>query len=172
MSLQSINSLANLSGMTYRTIKKRLALHLHPVQEGRSLLYESVEALPILYQVENAQSQYELEAERARLAHHQANNEALKERQLTGELLPAELVIDLGSSLVGAARAKILSLHSKIRSRYPTLDQSIADEIEELSREALRELGSDGLPTELRRRIAPAIRRMDAPAQADDKPVG
>jgi phage terminase Nu1 subunit (DNA packaging protein) len=112
---------------------------------------------------------YDEKLEKARLTHHQANNEALKEQQARGELLPAGLVIEMGAALVAASRAKVLAIHSKCRSRFPGLEQEIADEIEALSREALSELGSDGLPADLRRRIAPAVRRLESAAETPDK---
>lgn len=106
--------------------------------------------------------------ERARLLHHQANNEALKEEINRGELIPAPLVIELCSALVAASRTKVLALHSKLRSRFPGVDEKIANEVETLSHEALRELGSDGIPAELRRRIAPHIRRLESAADTVD----
>lgn len=133
------------------------------------MLFETREALPFLYELDVGEQNFDLTEERARLAHHQANNEALKEKQLSGELLPAELVIELGAALVAAARAKVLAIHSKCRSRFPGLDQDLADEIEDLSREALSELGSDGIPADLRRRFAPAIRRLEPPAETHDQ---
>ena len=38
---------------------------------------------------------YDEKLERARLLHHQANNESMKEATNRGELLPVELVVDL-----------------------------------------------------------------------------
>lgn len=167
MSLEAMSRLTELTGMAYATIKPRLKA-LTPIKDGNALLYESRDALPLLYKVADGPRLYHLEEERARLAHHQANNEALKEKQLNGELLPAELVIDLGSALVGAARSKVLAIHSKIRSRFPGVEQELADEIETLSREALTELGSDGIPADIRRRIAPAIQRLEPTTKPDN----
>jgi hypothetical protein len=79
-------------------------------------------------------------------------------------LLPADLVISLGAALVAAARAKVLAVPSKVRGRFPALDKEVCDEVEQLTKEALTELGSDGLHADIRRRIAPAIRRLDASA--------
>ena len=155
--------------MTHRTIKSRLAEKLDPVIDGRAHKYETRDAFPILYGDGSTEQNFDLTEERARLAHHQANNEALKESQLRGELLPAELVIEMGAALVAAARAKVLAIHSKCRSRFPSIEQDVADEIETLSREALSELGNDGLPADLRRRIAPASRRLESAAETDDQ---
>lgn len=96
---------------------------------------------------------YDEKVERARLLHHQANNEALKEQVNRGELIPAPLVLELGSAVLAATRTKVLAIHSKLRQRFPGIDKAIAEETERLSREALQELGDDGLPSEVRRRI-------------------
>ena len=110
---------------------------------------------------------YDEKLERARLLHHQANNESLKEKTNRGELIPAELVIDLGAALVAAARTRVLAIHSKVRGRFPELESAVLDEIETLTREALTELGSDGLHPDIRRRIAPAVRRLESASEAD-----
>jgi phage terminase Nu1 subunit (DNA packaging protein) len=100
---------------------------------------------------------YDEKLERARLLHHQANNEALKEKTARGELLRSDLVIDLGAVLVAAARTRMLSITSKVRGRFPELEKEVSDEIDSLIREALTELGDDGIHSDIRRRIAPTV---------------
>ncbi len=139
---------------------------------GRGIDYARTQYCEHLREVaagrQSSEADYDLTAERARLAHHQANNEALKEAQVHGDLLPAELVIELCSGLVGAARAKLLAVHNKIRNRFTDLPQETVDEIQQLHHEALEELGSDGLPPEIRRRIQRHIERMEAAAEPAD----
>lgn len=166
MRRESLNSLAELTGFDRRTIKRKIA-HLDIVKDGRSHLYNTADALPLLYSKDGGV--YDAEQERARLLHHQANNEALKEATNRGELFPAVLVIELCSALVSASRTKVLAIHSKLRQRFPSIQSEVADEVEQLSHEALSELGSDGIPADLRRRIAPNIRSLQSAAAADDK---
>ncbi len=75
-----------------------------------------------------------------------------------GELLPADLVILLCAELHKAASTKIQAITSKIRSRMPDLAHEVTDEIDNLIREALEELGTDGIPEPLRKRMAGYLR--------------
>ena len=146
MSLESTNRLSELTGMDVRTIKRRLAT-LQPAVQGRAHTYESRDALPLLYgQADSAA--FDLNQERARLAHHQANNEALREAQNRGELLPRGLVIQTWQGIVAAARARLLALPTK--AAHQLLGARTLAEAEEVVRghvyEALTELARDGLP--------------------------
>jgi phage terminase Nu1 subunit (DNA packaging protein) len=111
---------------------------------------------------------YDLNVERARLAHHQANNEAIKEQVTRGELLPVDLVVALTSSLVAAARSRLLGIASKVRGRFPDLDKEVADEVDALVRQALTELGSNGLHPDLERRCRKGGVGVVAAAESDD----
>lgn len=153
MSLASISRIAELTGFAPRTIKARTE-RLQPVKEGRALLLETRDALPLLYQVDSGQGQYDLEQERARLAHHQANREAMREAEDRGEYVPAHIVAEFGAATVNATKTRLLAIASKLRGRFPDVPQSMVDALDELHREALKELGDDGLHAELRRRLS------------------
>ena len=153
MSLESISRISDLTGVAPRTIKARTE-RLQPVKEGRSLLLETKDALPLIYQVDIGKGQFDLEQERARLAHHQANREAMREAEDRGEYVPAAVVVEFGAATITATKAKLLALPSKLRGRFPDVPQALIDAIAELHREALQELGDDGLHAELRRRIS------------------
>src|SRR5213080_3841216 len=86
--LKSVNQLAELTGRDRRTIKKRL-LNL-PFVDGEkgSHLYESTEALPLIYRVDN------LESARAKQALSTASLNAVKEEELRKEHVPLQLVLD------------------------------------------------------------------------------
>ena len=166
MSLESVSRISDLTGLDRRTIKARIDF-LVPIVEGRSHLYETREVLPVLYGQDDGVI-YDLTEERARLAHHQANNEALKERAARGELIPAEMVIKHGAAMVAAVRAKILAAHNKIRNRFADLSPGAIDEMQNILTEALAELAADGIPEEIRKHIRGYIRRMDTAAEPDD----
>jgi len=117
-------------------------------------LYETRDALPLCYKSDHGQKQFDLEQERARLAHHQANREAMREASERGEYVPAEMVREMGAATVVATKTKLLAIASKLRGRFPDVPQSLIDALHELHREALTELGSEGLHAELRRRIS------------------
>lgn len=85
---------------------------------------------------------YSLETERARLAHHQANNEALKEAQLKGDLIQSGEVQKQWSDAVLSMRNKMLSLPSKLAKIAINADsvREIEREAERLVHESLQEL--------------------------------
>ncbi len=87
---------------------------------------------------------YDYNVERARLAHHQANNEALKEKELRRELMNVDEVERLVSQTVLAARSKLLSLPTKMAgkvqfiSELPIIEGLLRDSVDE----ALHELAA------------------------------
>src|SRR5438093_12459388 len=97
--LKSINQLAELTGRDRRTITKRL-LDL-PFVDGEkgSHLYESTEALPLIFAVDN------LEAARAKQALSQASLNAIREENLRKERVPLQLALDEMDSLFQAIGA-------------------------------------------------------------------
>lgn len=97
---------------------------------------------------------YDEKLERARLLHHQANREAMREAEDRGEYVPAAVVAEFGAATVTATKTRLLAIASKLRSRFPDVPQDLIDALAELHREALQELGEDGLHAELRRRLS------------------
>lgn len=111
---------------------------------------------------------YDEKTEKARLLFHQANLAALNEDVKRAELLPADTVVAVGSAMVAAARAQLLGIHSKIRSRFPGTDTAdIADAVEELVKEALEELSSNEHTNDLVQRVGAHLRGVEATADAD-----
>jgi len=143
MSLESISRISELTGKGSRTIKSRLDT-LTPVQDGKALKYETKEALPLLYGLDT-QGAFDLEQERARLAHHQANNEALKEEVAKKNLIPAEEVLNNWINLVARFKAKMLAIPSKSAHRcaQSTDHHEIESVLKSAITEALNELGND-----------------------------
>jgi len=97
--LKSINQLAELTGRDRRTIKKQLEdLHFVDGEKGAHL-YESTEALPMIYRVDN------LESARAKQALSQASLNAIREENLRKERVPLQLALDEMDSLFQAIGA-------------------------------------------------------------------
>lgn len=113
----------------------------------------------------------ELDPARERALLDRARREAqeLQNSEARGKLIPSEVVVLLGIGLVKAARAKFLALHSKVKSKFPSIGHDVIDEISRLVREALSELGEDGLHPELRERIHETARRLDTASEPDDQ---
>lgn len=156
MSLESLSRLSDLTGFAPRTIKARCE-RLTPIREGKATLYETRDALPMCYRDDIGDKRFDLEQERARLAHHQANREAMREASERGEYIPADIVKEYGAAAMTATKVKLLAIASKLRGRFPEVPQAMIDAIADLHREALQELGEDGLHAELRRRLDPPV---------------
>ena len=141
--LQSISQLSVLTGKARETITKRLE-NISFTKDGKSKLFESVEALPLIYDLDS-QSAYDLQAERARLSHHQANCEALREKQLRKELIPVNEVEEQWTKLISNFRAKMLSLPTKTAHRIAqTSDHAEIEEILKIAvHDSLLELANE-----------------------------
>jgi len=83
--------------------------------------------------------------ERARLTHHQANKTALEEEVLRGDLIPAEEVEQMLTTLVSNARAKFLGLPVKAAQAaiQATEIRDIERDIQALVYEALNEFANE-----------------------------
>ena len=173
MSLESVSRLSELTGLDRRTLKKHL-IEFKPIIEGRSHLYESHDVLRVIYGGASADDLYDLTEERARLAHHQANNEGLKELENKGELVRADEVRAAWEEKTAATRAQLLSLPSKAAPMVVTVDGDVAVEsmLRKMINEALDELAGSGLPREFEKRMDSIGRGMDAAAGSDIERVG
>ena len=141
---QSISELSNLTGMDRRRIRK--ALVDLPSDKGKkgALLYESTDALPLLYILPGDGDTYDLTQERARLAHHQANKADLECEVLRANLIEVELVSDIIGGEYATVRAKLLAMPSKAAPLMVGLDtNAIHGQLQELINEALEELSAD-----------------------------
>lgn len=114
----------------------------------------------------------DIDKERARLVKHQANNEAIKERTATGDLLPVRMVIEICSAGVANCRNRVLSVHNKLRSEFPGLGDEVFQRIESLHHDALSQLGNEGIPTGLAERLSVNLEEHTATAEADVLTVG
>lgn len=87
---------------------------------------------------------YDLEAERARLAHHQANLAALDEEVKRKNLIPADVVESRWQALAANVRAKLLNLPGRGAVKVAGLEsvQEIEKELRALVYEALSELAA------------------------------
>ena len=116
----SISELSDLTGFDRRRIRKELG-DLKAEQGPKSaILYESTEALPVLYMGEG--EHLDANKERARLTHHQANLAELDERTKRGELVPMDTVVSEVSEACSNMRAKLLNLPPKMAAVVVAMD--------------------------------------------------
>ena len=141
----SITELHNLTGLDRRRIRAALVdLESTPGKKG-ALLFESREALPLLFIFPGEGDNLDLTQERARLAHHQANKAALEERKLKGELIAVEEVAEIVGKDYGNVRARLLAIPSKAAPELALQSdpQQAFVVIQTLITEALAELTAD-----------------------------
>ena len=110
----------------------------------------------------------DLNEERARLAHHQANKTAIEESLLKGEVVRTLDVINTWVAMVGAARAKLLGLPTKCASRL--VEGLTTDEkkhiLEEEIRAGLAELSGTGLPRKVAAMLESSGASLETAAEA------
>lgn len=128
----SLNHLSGLTGQSYRTIKKRLTdAGIRPVQDpkkpGCAILFESSEALPVLYGVTSDADQLDLSQERAVLAQEQTRKLKLENDLKEGHLVSTDLVtrtlVQVGKRII----AILDSIPLNIKKRVPVLEGKDVD---------------------------------------------
>ncbi len=132
----TINQLAELTGSTNRTVKKRLA-EVAPVRVSANASYYSPrEALPAIFLGDpSANDSRDLTRERARLAREQADATALKNAQARNELAPVDL-IRWTLNRVGTRIVAILdTIPGNVKRRVPHLS---AAHVELIKREVVK----------------------------------
>ena len=113
----STSYLSQLTGIDRKTIQKRCeGLETKPGPK-QAKTYNSEQALQAIYLGDgNFQSSSK---EQARLHHFRANIEELREAQMRGELMPMSEVVGAVSSMIAEAKAKLLSLPSRVAQSLP-----------------------------------------------------
>src|SRR6266516_2519095 len=106
-----------LTGVHRDTISKRLADLPFEAGKKGAKLYESTEALPLIYAVDN------LEAARAKQALSQASLNAVKEEELRKQRIPRQLALDETDALFQAMGAIL----KNIKELSPTRLNEIFD---------------------------------------------
>src|SRR5213593_3081153 len=99
--LLSINQLSELTGRDRRTITKHLGDLRFVDGEKGAHLYESSEALPLIYRVDN------LEAARAEQARSQTALNKIREENLRKERIPIQIVLDTMDEIFQAIGATL-----------------------------------------------------------------
>lgn len=91
---------------------------------------------------------YDLNAEKARLTHHQANISELEEDTKKGNLIPAEIVKQHWETKAANTRAKLLNLPGRLAVSVVGANtiQDAEKTARQLITEALNELSGNGLP--------------------------
>jgi hypothetical protein len=105
--LLSINQLWELTGRDRKTITKKLEDRNFVAGDKGAHLYESSEALPLIYAVDN------LEAARAKQALSQANLNAFREEDLRKQRIPIQVALDVVDEIFQANGATLKAAKGK-----------------------------------------------------------
>jgi phage terminase Nu1 subunit (DNA packaging protein) len=140
----SYNQLTELTGFSYRTIKKRIGGRLRPVGVGPSgaNLWESTEALPLIYE-STPGGQAEQPAGQA-TSHHdryekiRADLLELKYKRLSGELIPAADIRVRWARIANAVKTRFLGLADRLAQMLETT--STQDERREMIDSEIRQI--------------------------------
>ncbi len=114
-------------------------------KQGRVALYYLPD-LMTYRETQNDKQDSNLNAARARLAIAQAERAELELKERIGELIPADVILSNWQPLVGAARAKVLSIPSKAKTRIPKLSEKDLAKLKAICRGVLEDLANGGLP--------------------------
>lgn len=109
------------------------------------MLYESTVALPMLYICPTESDNLDLTAERARLAHFQANKTELEAAKMKRELIEVEEVAEIVGNDYANMRANLLSLPTKLAPQLVGIEDIAQGQalIEQGVYSALQELSAD-----------------------------
>lgn len=127
----SVNQLAEMTGKDRRTVKKRLE-GLEPVgKQGRAVLYEVKEALPLIYQVGQGPDVEGITLDEARRNESVAKTEKLhlEMESIRKQRIPVEVVNETLEEGLGAMKAVIK--RSKLK---PAEKEEIFRELREVPR--------------------------------------
>lgn len=171
----TVSALAVEFGLDRRTAAKRLA-GVKPCQAGKRPRYRMVDAAPALLGI--TAEVFNLELERARLAHFQAEEKRRQVALMDGELIEAETAELEWGKRVTACRAKLLALPGRLADRAcklaPGGPRVMKAMLRDVVDEALSELAR--LANEGAKRSRKGRRKDDgavgASAKAAGQPVG
>jgi len=122
----SITQATALTGMSYRTIKKKID-GLTPVGKGqtKAFLYESKEVFPLLYaprETQEGQGDGEKLTPRDQLALAQKEGQELKNAEMRKELIPVSQVKEVWARIITGAKTRFLALPDRLARILETID--------------------------------------------------
>ncbi len=121
------------------------------VKKGRLALYYLPDLAKFRDQQKDDHRTENLTEQRARLAAAQADKYELEVEQLRGALVPAAAILEAWEPIIGAARAKVLGLPSKLKTAIPKLTDKDLAKVKTLVRQVLEDLANGGLPKRIKR---------------------
>ncbi len=120
---QSYNQLAELTGMSYRTIKKKIsAAGIEPEKgKGNTYLFDSKTVLPVLYKTKESLDELDLQEERAKLAREQTRAKKRENDIEDGLVAPVSLLTDALTKTCSQLIPVLDALPMEMKRRNPRL---------------------------------------------------
>jgi phage terminase Nu1 subunit (DNA packaging protein) len=137
------------------------------LSRGKFNLTESVQAYISFKVNEFAGRMGSIKEERTRLIKLQADKVQFELNIARGDYLPFELFVPTWQELIGSSRSRLLSIPSTLKNKMPHLDNDVINSIDHSIREVLSEIGKDGIPSQLRKRVENIYRDVEPAAEAD-----
>ena len=129
----------------------------------------------VAWRIDRAESTSSLDTARIRLTKAQADKTELEVAELRGDLISTPKALIQVEAMVGAMRAKLLSLPVKAAAKVAKTPADLAAAQEAIRTEvyeALDEIASDRFQDEIQKRIDRRRAGSQGPTEADDQPVG
>lgn len=169
--------LARHLSMTTKTARELIAKGVIEQPDGRGLYdLDACRHAYIVYlrEVSAGIAGTTLSGERARLAREQADGKAMENARMRGELLERSEVVGIMQAAIGASRAALLALPSKVAPLVIGVEDlpEIQALIEEHIRGALDELSTTSIEPESGGDVDGGDDAMAAAAETDGQPVG
>lgn len=165
----SANYLERLTGKKRQTISKKCEGLDTEKGTKNAILYDSAEALERIYLGDGGDYQ-SAQREKARLDHHRANMEELREKKLRGEIVPFDQVVRAVSEMIAAAKAKFMAMPARVAQMLP-----VEPEVRRQAQELIRQEVFSGLD-ELSERNLEGMGGVDEDVESapdsDGQPVG
>lgn len=148
--------LAEILDLTDRRIQQLVTEGvLDKVGRGKYDLVKSVQSY-IAYQINTLKARQSTGSkldEETRLLKERADQVAMENDKLRGELIPVDAVKLVWQHLVTAARSRLLAIPSKVKTSHSDMDISIVNAIEREVRECMEDMSHDGLPERYRKPV-------------------
>jgi hypothetical protein len=166
----NLSELAELTGKSWRTVKRRLNdAGVQPIEKGKkSDIFDSAKALEAIYVVASVESAtLDLQDERARLAKWQADKTEQEVELRAGRMLDLDAVVGWISDDYAIVKARLTQIPDAVSAALSAdIAPRVSADVRTLIHEALAELSAEA---RLSRERAEDV---DAPAAVNGKSMG
>ncbi len=166
MAWYSITKYSEDTGFDRRTVKKRLSDLESRAGDLNAILYDSKQALPVLYQVDEDDN-IDAQKEGAKLSRERRKKTRVERMVLEGGLVPAEEVVRFCGDMNVTIRDGVLAIPNTIKNKNPHIDLDIIDEVEAGINEALTNLAHGGIPRPLEDRMSIYLSKTEPATETD-----